>query len=431
MSQILKMSNFIKIIASMTVLALLVLSSQIVSSSLNNQALKSDFAGVNHIQYGLFSVDAWKKQLEAIVQDEISQFDFTKSNEKELKKQVQVQLGVLIDKVESRIHAANEGSLKGKIRQAFINSVVDMNEIKKGIPEYSDAILAELKKAKTERKLKKVVKKEVSKYFNKTYDTLDHADLDRILARAGTDDIEQAKGILADRIAATQKLLDQYSMLTIGLAIFLFVLIGAQRKELSPFEYICLVFTLLLLLAVGVTTPMIDMEAKISSMSFMLLDHEIMFQNQILYFQSKSILDVFLIMIRHHEIQMKLVGVLVITFSIVFPICKLFSTGVYYFNYRGARTSHLVEFFVKQSGKWSMSDVLVVAIFMAYVGFNGIISSQLGRLKELAGEIQLVTTNGTTLQPGFYLFLTYVLLGLTLSLLITRGRKRDSSLTAA
>jgi hypothetical protein len=48
-----------------------------------------------------------------------------------------------------------------------------------------------------------------------------------------------------------------------------------------------------MLLVAGVTTPMIDMEAKISQMSFVLLGHPIHFENQVLYFQSKSILDVF------------------------------------------------------------------------------------------------------------------------------------------
>ena len=74
----------------------------------------------------------------------------------------------------------------------------------------------------------------------------------------------------------------------------------------------------------GVTTPMIDMEAKISQMNFILMGYPIHFENQVLYFQSKSILDVFWIMITHKELQMKLVGVLVITFSIFFPLVKIF-----------------------------------------------------------------------------------------------------------
>ncbi len=59
-----------------------------------------------------------------------------------------------------------------------------------------------------------------------------------------------------------------------------------------------------------------------------------------------------------------------------------------------------------------MADVMVIAIFMAYIGFNGIIKSQLDQLSSAAEGLDILTTNGTSLQPGYYLFLTYTLLAL-------------------
>jgi hypothetical protein len=73
------------------------------------------------------------------------------------------------------------------------------------------------------------------------------------------------------------------------------------------------------------------------------------------------------------------------------------------------------NFFVTQSGKWSMADVLVVAIFMAYIGFNGIINSQLDTMSEAYTNLELITTNGTSLQPGYNIFLCYVILAMFLS----------------
>ncbi len=128
----------------------------------------------------------------------------------------------------------------------------------------------------------------------------------------------------------------------------------------------------------------------------------------------------FWIMITHKDIQMKFVGVLLVTFSIVFPLLKIVSSLGYYYNYRNARANPVVRFFVLKSGKWSMADVMVVAIFMAYIGFNGIISSQFGQLRSAAQEVELLTTNGTSLQPGYYLFLTYTLLALFLSGFLSR-----------
>jgi hypothetical protein len=165
---------------------------------------------------------------------------------------------------------------------------------------------------------------------------------------------------------------------------------------------------------------MIDLEAKISQMSFVLMGHPIHFENQVLYFQSKSILDVFWIMIIHQDIQMKFVGVLLITFSIFFPLLKIVSSLGYYYNYHRARENPVIKFFILKSGKWSMADVMVVAIFMTYIGFNGIITNQLGQLSSAAQDLEILTTNGTSLQPGYYLFLTYTLLALFLSGFLTR-----------
>jgi hypothetical protein len=117
---------------------------------------------------------------------------------------------------------------------------------------------------------------------------------------------------------------------------------------------------------------------------------------------------------------MKLVGLLLITFSIIFPLLKIASTLGFYFDFHHARRNPLIKFFVLHSGKWSMADVMVVAIFMAYIGFNGIIADQLGNLNVASDEIVLLATNGTSLQPGFYLFLTYTLLALYLSELLTK-----------
>lgn len=160
---------------------------------------------------------------------------------------------------------------------------------------------------------------------------------------------------------------------------------------------------------------MIDMEAKITDLSFMLFNHPVSFKDQVLYFQSKSILDVFNVMITHKEVQMKLVGILVVSFSVIFPIFKMLSSLAYYYDYCGARQYKIVQFFVLKSGKWSMSDVLVVAIFMAYIGFNGIINSQLENLHTAGEALNVMSTNGTSLQPGFFLFFSYALLAMFLS----------------
>ena len=221
-------------------------------------------------------------------------------------------------------------------------------------------------------------------------------------------------------IASNYDKIVKMSITMIVMAIVLFLLPAFDKGPLPSFLYISLVACLLILLIAGVTTPMIDMEAKLSQMTFVLLDHPVNFENQVLYFQTKSVLDVFWIMITHDALDMKIVGIMMIAFSIIFPVLKLISSAFYYYDYKNLRHNSWIEFFVLKSGKWSMADVMVVAIFMAYIGFNGIISSQFGKLATTSKELVILTTNGTSLQPGYYLFFTYAALSIFLSTYLTR-----------
>ena len=393
---------------------------EIVNESFSNQQNKQDSAEINHIKYGLFSVNKWKEKLSAIIGEELNNLSLSSHNELELKKHVEIQLNALIDNVDQKIRAANKGSAKGWFKQSVINAVVDLKVIKSGIPEYADAIILEMTKSKTEHRLKGLVKKRIQKYFDKTFEAQDLTALNRILERTQSPNVEVARTKLAEAITEHHDHIFQLTWILVGLSSLLFAMSALSRGPLPAPDYILMLLTLLVLLIVGVTIPMIDMEAKISEMSFVLLDHPISFINQVLYFQTKSILDVFWIMITHKDFQMKAVGILMVAFSVVFPLLKMLSSLAYYYNTKNAQNNWLIQFFVLKSGKWSMTDVLVVAIFMAYIGFNGIITSQFGNFDSKNQDIVILTTNGTSLQPGFYIFLAYTLLALFLSIFLTR-----------
>jgi hypothetical protein len=109
---------------------------------------------------------------------------------------------------------------------------------------------------------------------------------------------------------------------------------------------------------------------------------------------------------------------LLVVFSVIFPALKVLATYLYYYDYQGLRQAGPVRFFALKSGKWSMADVMVIAIFMAYIGFNGLADSQLGSLRRANAALEVLTTNGTALAPGFFLFLGFVLASLLLSTII-------------
>ncbi len=416
------------IISFCIVIACAVLCAQIISTSMDNQQTKLDYVELNHIKYGLFSINKWKEKLTTIVFDELDHFDLTNADQKVLKKQVAAQLNGLIDKVTNKIKDKNKGSIGGALKQTFFDIMIDIKDIKEGIPEYADSIVKELKKPRNEKQIKGVLKKQLRKYFEETFDEQDLAKVQDILIKTGATDIETARARVNEQIEANTQMILRDTWILLALALVLFVMSGMGKLALTVTQYSMLLVTLLMLLFTGVTTPMIDLEARISEMSFVLMGHPVSFLNQVLYFQSKSIIDVFWVMLIDRGFQMKAVGILMVSFSIVFPVLKLISSALFYFNLKNSRQNRVVRFLLLKTGKWSMADVFVVSMFMAYIGFNGVISNQFGNISAVAGadapqDVVILATNGTTLQPGFYTFLAYAVLSLIFSGYIKKTHK--------
>lgn len=90
-------------------------------------------------------------------------------------------------------------------------------------------------------------------------------------------------------------------------------------------------------------------------------------------------------------------------FSVLFPVSKVLLSLVRIFRSRPLE-SKWSKFWLLKSGKWSMADVFVVAVFLSYLAFN---SMQIG-----------VQTESKAL-PGLYFFLAYCILSIGSSGLIT------------
>jgi hypothetical protein len=75
-----------------------------------------------------------------------------------------------------------------------------------------------------------------------------------------------------------------------------------------------------------------------------------------------------------------------------------------------------------------MADVMIVGMLMTYIGLNGILKSQLSNLNIHNASLNVVTVNGTSLQPGYFIFTTYVLFSFLLSYILKRSIAQDRKL---
>jgi len=67
-----------------------------------------------------------------------------------------------------------------------------------------------------------------------------------------------------------------------------------------------------------------------------------------------------------------------------------------------------------------MADVMVVAIFMSYVGFQGILNNELKKIQVTSDMLNVLTTNRSNLQIGFVIFVSIVCFNLILSEILKR-----------
>ena len=389
-------------------------------SEMRRSAMKTDLKEISHITYGLFNVDRWRIILSDIVSKKVRALEVTPENRAELKVQIEGLMYAMIAEVESVVETNNKKSgLKGMLRKAFLDLFVDIKVIKAGVPRYADQVLDYLNDPKNREELREMVLKQFNTLADRTVAQMDYALHDTILLRYGCTSKQQCIDLLSQRTEELGRGSRTYALILLAAALSLLALLLSRVRRIDTYDLLVLVALALCLLASGLSLPMIDIEAAISNFAFYLLGEHVAFEDQILFFQSKSILDVVHVLLSDGDPGLIAVGFLILLFSVLIPVSKLVMSLITAVRGRVPRGA-LPRFLVFKASKWSMADVMVVAIFMAYIGFSGIVSNQLEQLESYGSSVQLLTTNRSELQLGFYLFLGYCLVGLLLSVLLDR-----------
>ena len=123
-----------------------------------------------------------------------------------------------------------------------------------------------------------------------------------------------------------------------------------------------------------------------------------------LYFQSKSILQVVKVLFTTLKFNSILTGLLIFIFSIIFPLSKLFS--ILYESLTDNYTN-ISRFFIEKTNKWSMADVMVVSIFLSFLGINSFLNSLLKLTESTEEYISVVPNNNhSNLEFGILFFIS-------------------------
>jgi hypothetical protein len=389
------------------------LCSRIFELEHERRVMKEDLIELSKIKYGLFNVDEWKKILAGIISKKIGEFDFDETNREQMRKSISELLYKIIGDFEDRYQKNSSRSFKGFVRGQMASFLGIFSNVRKDIPKFTEQILDFMNDPRNRKAVQEYMIGKLNEYTDKTFSKMDYSSHDEIISRNGFEDRPSALAGLTTGIDDLEKKSRPYKVALFAVAILIAIYIFAA-KLLSRLQYLFLILISFILLLTGLVLPMIEIDARISSMTFTLLGESVAFKDQVLYYKSKSILEVVQLMITQHRIDVLLVGILVFIFSVLFPVSKLLASILYIYSGR-TRENAMMRFLIFQTGKWSMADVMVIAIFMSYIGFSGIISEQLEQIEAIAGNIDILTTNRSSLLSGFFCFTSFALLSLLIS----------------
>lgn len=391
--------------------------------SSQQEQVKQDYTDFNNITLGLMSVDNWKDKVADIVSHQVKHFSLTTKQKRQLQVEVEQVIYALISKADSLVNKPPK-TLGGKLKKLAVKTFVKTDKIRAQVPEFAKTIIAKVDNPKQKIQLsalamskfneaqhsgsldsarkanETLTEKMFRKYQVGSPDELDHK-LSTLLSTYRTETYHNCFGML--------------TCIVVVLGCWWFL---QKRVELHAILFILSLLFAFILLAVGLTASMIEVDARIKSLDFVLLGEHVHFQNQVLFYESKSIMGVVEVLFRQPAADSIGVGLLILCFSILFPLTKLASTGIHLLSKRKLAENRIIKFFAFQSGKWSMADVIVIAILMTYIGLNGLLNSQLADLNIRSSDLTVLTTNNTALQPGYIIFISFVLYGLILSTIL-------------
>jgi hypothetical protein len=398
------------------------------SLSVQQKEYKLDYAFVNNVQYGLLSVDIWRDQVIAAASLEIGQYRLSPEQQAELRKEIDQLLRTLVAHAFEIINKPQK-SLGAKLKKLVVKTFVNQDKIEAQVPGYTQKLMAEITKPSSYKQVSKLADTALAQMGRKSYDSSVAATkhlMDSVYNRYGAADKIGFENINASRLEQIHTDTYRYAFGMLGciVAILLVWLLVRNYRRLHVPLYMLSVVSAMILLMVGLTTTMIEIDARISKMDLHFLGKAISFKDQGLFFQSKSIIDVVSLLLRTGRLDSQIVGILILVFSVLFPFMKLSATGISLISEHKWAKNKLIHYFAFNSGKWSMADVMVVAILMSYIGFNGIIPASLSSFHFDNSTVTTISTNNTSVQPGYIIFISFVIYGFVLSAILKKITKR-------
>ena len=399
------------------------------SLSTQRTQIKEDYSTINNITFGVFSVDQWRDKISDIVNSQVTDFKMTPEQKAALQTEVEQELHSLVNKTVAEINKPQK-TLGGKLKKMAFNSLVSADQINAQVPSFARTIINKINSPASQTRLKDIASTKLNQLENQTYDNTEATDsaVTSIMYRKyHVNDADGFNQQITSQLASTGKTIFNYSLYMLGcvaLALGLWWLMSKQTHLQTTLFIMSMLFAFVLL-AVGTTASIVEVDARIKTLNFMMMGQKVSFDNQVLFFQSKSLIGVIETLLSQSKPDAILVGSLILIFVIVLPILRMLARGIHLLSSKTFAENKALKYLAFDAGKWDMADVMVVGIIMTYIGLNGILQSQLSNLNIHNSFMTMITVNNTSLRPGYFIFVGYVIFAFILSAILKRITPHD------
>ena len=289
--------------------------------------------------------------------------------------------------------------------------------MRRDVPEYSRRVVDFLDDPSNREALRNYIIDSIARYADSTFGQTDYGEVDQILEKHNV-----SSGSRASRMEACIDFLEQdlervedARRLFNGIALIFILTLVALHHFLAPGVEIKLATaTILMWLLAGINAPMLLLEARISSLEFFLLE------------LPSPFLIKFSLPIEEHLAGGGACCFLEMAWGHFWRVLESLCSASSFPCSSSARPffwtpsalwgqSKFGRLLLFHSSKWAMADVMVVAIFLSNLGFDGLLKDQVGSLGQSSVQLEVLTTAHSTLLPGFFAFFAFALCGCLLS----------------
>ncbi|RZK58082.1 MAG: 2-methylisocitrate lyase [Pedobacter sp.] len=388
------------------------------------EQLKEDYSIVNSITFGVFSVDLWRDKLSDIVTKKIKDFKVTKDQKVDMRESIEKELHAMVNQI-TKDFTKPQKSIGDKLKKFAFKQFVDPKELHAQVPSFAKTIVDRLNSPKATNKIKNIATSKFEQLADETYDSTKvviKSATNQLFSKYGVKDLKTYNKSIESKLEESRKITYNYAyaMLACMVATILLWVALRNKLQLQTTLFIMSLLQALSLLITGATVSIIEVDARLSTLEFSMMGEKVVFDNQVLFYQSKSIIGIAEVLVKQPKPDSITVGILIILFVIILPLLRMAARGLHMLCKPSISENKVTRYLAFESGKWDMADVMVVGIIMTYMGLNGILESQLSGLNMKDDVIYTNTVNYSSLQAGYIIFVGYVVFAKTLSYFLKR-----------